>query len=194
MLSLVHRHQTQQVCVRCSRCWLKTCSDFYGLNKELKTMCSIQNPPGWIIESQRFQDVPLHHQNMCVCVVACLFWVREICKWQNLGLGTLKMVFWTPLPGGWNHYNGSGVDQVGVEQNPPLAAVQVGAFDHVGGGVDPEHQPTFDIYCQTFWTDEICKERRKLWSYHSKYITQKKKRILHMAHSMLINKLLNSNI
>ena len=36
------------------------------------------------------------------------------------------------LPGGRDHYDGPGVDQVCVEQRPPPAAVQVGAFDHVG--------------------------------------------------------------
>lgn len=35
------------------------------------------------------------------------------------------------LPGGRDHYDGPGVDQVCVKQSPPPTAVQVGAFDHV---------------------------------------------------------------
>lgn len=62
------------------------------------------------------------------------------------------------LPGGRDHYDGPGVDQVRVKQSPPPAAVQVGAFDHVRVRVDPEHQPAIGVHCQTLWTDQICEE------------------------------------
>ncbi len=59
------------------------------------------------------------------------------------------------LPGGRDHDDGAGVDQICVKQRPPPAAVKVGAFDHVGVRVDPEHQPTFDVHRQTLWTDQV---------------------------------------
>lgn len=62
------------------------------------------------------------------------------------------------VPGGRNHYDGAGVDQVCVEQRPPPAAVQVGALDHVRVWVDPEYQPTFNVHRQTLRTDQIYKQ------------------------------------
>ncbi len=59
------------------------------------------------------------------------------------------------LPSGRDHDDGAGVDQVCVKQGPPPAAIQVGAFDHVRVRVDPEHQPTSDVHCQTLRTDQI---------------------------------------
>jgi len=63
------------------------------------------------------------------------------------------------LPGGRNHYDGPGVDQVSVKQGPSAAAIQVGTFNHVRRRVDPKYQPTFDVQCQTLWTDKIYREQ-----------------------------------
>lgn len=59
-------------------------------------------------------------------------------------------------PGGGDHNDGPRVDQLCVEERAPAAAVQVGALDHVGVGVHPEHQPALHVHCQTLGTDQIC--------------------------------------
>lgn len=83
----------------------------------------------------------------------------------DLEIGILKLVKAKKdeqmvLPGGRNHYDCTGVDQVCVKQGPPPTAVQVGSFNHIRSRVNPEHQPAFDIHCQTFWTDEICRSEK----------------------------------
>lgn len=59
------------------------------------------------------------------------------------------------LPSGGDNYDGAGVDQLCVKQRPPATAVQVGGLNHVGVGVDPEHQPAVGIHGQTLWTNQI---------------------------------------
>lgn len=59
-------------------------------------------------------------------------------------------------PGGGDHDDGPWVDQLRVEERVPAAAVQVGALDHVGVGVHPEHQPALHVHGQTLGADQIC--------------------------------------
>lgn len=59
-------------------------------------------------------------------------------------------------PGGGDHDDGPRVDQLCVEERAPAAAVQVGALDHIGVGIHPEHQPALRVHSQTLWADQIC--------------------------------------
>lgn len=59
-------------------------------------------------------------------------------------------------PGGGDHDDGPRVDQLRVEERAPAAAVQVGALDHVGVGVHPEHQSALHVHGQTLGADQIC--------------------------------------
>lgn len=119
--------------------------------------------PLWIQwELILLRDVTLDHRESVWAPVCLYMFANKLCQsFRSGGFCEMDMDKKRVLPGGRDHYDGAGVDQVRVEQRPPPAAVQVGAFDHVRVWVDPEYQPTFDVHRQTLWTDQIYKQTIK---------------------------------
>lgn len=55
------------------------------------------------------------------------------------------------------HCDGSRIDKVGVEEHPPLRAVQLRSFYLIQAAVGPEHGSAQVVHCQPLGADEPCR-------------------------------------